>query len=110
MTIQVTAKQVGNNGSTTANRVVLNVYEADHTLNDSNFTFTNDNGSVVMQARRIESVMNCGPSPVTIDGRQYETGRWELSMIGGVQLAATNSCAIVFDNTATGNVFIEFRS
>lgn len=110
MAIKVTAKQVGNNGSTPANRVVYNIYGADHTLEDSDFTFTRDNGSVVMQARRIESVMNCGPSAVTIDGRQYETGRWELSQIGGVQLVTTNDCAIVFDSAATGNVFIEFRS
>lgn len=110
MSIKVTAKQVGNNGSTPANRVVLNVYGADHDLVDSDFTFTNDNGSITMQARRIESVMNCGPSAVTIDGRQYETGRWELSQIGGVQLITANDVSIVFDSAATGNVFIEFRS
>ena len=110
MTIQVTAKQVGNNGSTPANRVVLNVYDADHTLEDSDFTFTNDNGSIVMVSRIIESVINCGPSAVTIDGRVFETGRWELSMIGGLRLSANNDCAIVFDDPSNGNVLIEFRS
>lgn len=110
MAFKVTAKQVGNNGSTPANRVVYNVYGADHDLEDSDFTFTNDNGSITVQARRIESVMNCGPSAVTIDGRQYETGRWELSQIGGVQLDATNDVSIAFDDAASGNVYIEFRS
>lgn len=109
MAIETIAKQMGNNGSTPGNRVVLHIYDASHTLSDTDFTFTNDNGSVTLTARKIETVMNMGPSAVTINGMTFETGRWECSLVGGINVAG-NSITVVFDNVATGNVIIEFRS
>ena len=106
MAIVTTAKYIGGGGSTPGNRVVLNISGANASLNESNFTF---NGRVT-NVNKIETVMNCGPSAVTIDGKIYETGRWELSQIGGIPLAAINTCVVAFDDAATGNVIIEFRS
>lgn len=106
MAIVTTAKYTGGSGTTHGNRVVLNISGANHTLGASDFTFS---GKVV-NINKIETVMNCGASAVTIDGKVYETGRWELSQIGGLPLAAANTCAVTFTTVGTGNVFIEFRS
>ena len=106
MAIVTTAKYIGGSGSTPGNRVVLNVSGADASLSASDFTF----GGKVTNVNKIETVMNVGPSAVTVDGKIYETGRWELSQIGGVPLAAINTCVVAFDDAATGNVIIEFRS
>lgn len=114
MAIKLIAKQMGNNGSTPGNRVVYQIWGANETLVDSDFTFTNDNGSITLNARKIETVMNCGPSAVTVDGKIYETGRWELSLIGGATLSdganTSNSVAVAFDDAGNGNVVIEVRS
>ena len=83
MAIVTTAKYTGGGGSTPGNRVVLNISGANHSLSDSDFTF----GGKVTNVNMIETVMNCGASAVTIDGKLYETGRWELSQIGGIPLA-----------------------
>ena len=53
--------------------------------------------------------MNMGPSAVTINGMTFETGRWECSLVGGINVTG-NAITVVFDNVATGNVIIEFRS
>jgi len=106
MAIVTTAKYTGGGGSTPGNRVVLNISGANHSLSVSDFTF----GGKVTNVNMIETVMNCVASAVTIDGKLYETGRWELSQIGGIPLAATNTCVVTFDTVGTGNVFIEFRS
>lgn len=111
MAKQLLAKQMGNNGSTPGNRVVYHVWGADEGLRDSDFSFTADAGTITLTARKIETVMNCGPSAVTIDGKKYETGRWELSLIGGANLSVTNNeFDVVFDDPSTGNVIFEIRS
>lgn len=111
MAIQLIAKQMGNSGSTTGNRVVYQVWGADHSLEDSDFTFTAAAGTINMTARKIESVINCGTSPVTIDGKLFETGNWQMSQIGGVNLSVTNNVFdVTFTTPAAGNVIIEFRS
>ena len=51
-----------------------------------------------------------GQSAVTIDGMDFETGRWEMSMHGGVRLAAASTCVVTFGTPSQGNVLIEFRS
>lgn len=111
MAKQLIAKQMGNNGSTPGNRVVYQIWGSNEGIRDSDFSFSADAGTVTMTARKIESVMNCGPSAVTIDGKVYETGRWEASMIGGITLSASsNRFDVVFDDPGNGNVIIEIRS
>lgn len=110
MAKRVTAKQVGNNGSTPGNRVVFNVSGGNESLDSDDFTFTVDRGSVTVKASRIESVINMGTSACTIDGKSFETGRWELSQIGGIPLAVDSKAAITFTSASAGNVIIEFRS
>lgn len=114
MAQKLIAKQMGNNGSTPGNRVVYQIWGRNETLIDSDFTFQSDNGTIVLNARKIETVMNCGPSAVTVDGKIYETGRWELSLVGGSTISepgdAANSVAISFDDPGNGNVIVEIRS
>lgn len=111
MAKQMIAKQMGNNGSTPGNRVVWHIWGANEGLRDSEFSFSSDNGTTTMTARKIESVINMGTSPVTIDGRLFETGKWELSLVGGANLTVTNNeFDVVFTTPASGNVIIEFRS
>jgi len=110
MAYRVTAKQVGNNGSTPGNRVVFHVHGSNHSLDSDDFTFTKDIGTVVIKASRIESVINMGTSDCTIDGKVFETGRWELSQIGGIPLEVDSQAAVSFTTAASGNVLIEFRS
>jgi len=111
MAKQLIAKQMGNNGSTPGNRVVYQIWDSNEGLRDSDFRFIADAGVITLAARKIETVMNCGPSAVTIDGKIYETGRWELSLIGGVNLSTSNNeFDIVFDDPGNGNVIVEIRS
>lgn len=111
MAKQLIAKQMGNNGSTVGNRVVYQFWGGNESLAASDFTFTSDNGDIAMTARKIESVINAGTSPVTIDGKLYETGNWQMSQIGGVNLSVSNNTFnVTFTTPATGNVIIEFRS
>jgi hypothetical protein len=111
MAKQLIAKQMGNSGSTPGNRVVYQVWGSNEGIRDSDFSFTAAAGTVTMTARKIESVINCGTSPVTIDGKLFETGNWQMSQIGGVNLSVTdNEFEIVFTTPAAGNVIIEFRS
>ena len=111
MSKQLLAKQMGNNGSTPGNRVVYQFFGGNETLAASDFTFSSDNGSTTMTARKIESVINAGTSPVTIDGKLYETGNWQLSQVGGVNLSVTtNIFDVTFTTPAVGNVIVEFRS
>ena len=106
MAYNVTAKSVQTNGSTPGNRVVYNIYDANHTLDSDDFTFS----GTYVNARIIESVTNMGQSAVTIDGKDFETGRWELSLHGGIILAEPGKCAVSFATANQGNVIIEFRS
>jgi len=106
MAAEIVAKAVQVNGSTPGNRIVYHVYDADHTLDSDDFTV---NGNYV-RVRKIESVTNMGQSAVTIDGKDFETGRWELSLHGGINLAAPAACAITFTTASQGNVVIEFRT
>ena len=118
MAKQVTAKKIGKQGSTPGNRVVYHVYNANETLEDSDFIFQfnydpalvgQQGVNITFSPRVIETVMNCGPSPVTVNGVTYETGRWELSLIGG-QHFDSDSVSVAFDTPADGNVYLEIRS
>ena len=107
----LTAKAVAPNGSTPGNRVVCNIYDGNESLTADDFTFAvADRDSEYVPVRIIESVTNMGQSAVTIDGKDFETGRWELSLHGGIQLAAVGACAVTFATANQGNVIIEFRT
>ena len=114
----VTAKKIGRQGSTPGNRVTYQVWGANDHLEDSDFVFQFDfdpqlpgrqNVDVTFNPRLIETVMNVGPSPVEINGRSFETGRWELSLVGGMP-TDSDSIVVNFDTPAEGNVFLEIRS
>ena len=118
MAKQVTAKKIGRQGSTPGNRVTFQVYNANETLADSDFIFQfnydpqlagQQDVNVSFNPRVIETVMNVGPSPVTINDRVFETGRWELSLVGGMP-TDSDTVTVTFDTAADGNVFIELRS
>ena len=118
MAKQVTTKKIGRQGSTPGNRVTYHVYNANEHLRDSDFVFQFDYDPVLAGQqgvnftfipRVIETVMNCGPSPVEINGVTYETGRWELSLIGGHHLDS-DGIVLNFNTAADGNVFLEIRS
>jgi len=109
MAKQVTAKKIGRQGSTPGNRVTFQVYDASETLADSDFIFQFNNDNVTFSPRVVETVMNVGPSPVTINDRVFETGRWELSLVGGMP-TDSDTVTVTFDTAADGNVFIELRS
>ena len=111
-----TVKKIGRQGSTPGNRVVYHVYDANETLEDSDFVFefsydpvSSPSTNVTFSPRVIETVMNCGPSAVTVNGIVYETGRWELSLVGG-QHFDSDAVSVVFSTPAEGNVYLEIRS
>jgi hypothetical protein len=111
MAYTLVAKQIGGSGSTPGNRVVYHIYGADTSLDLDDFTFTNSRGvTSTLLCGKIESIMNMGESSVLIDGKDYETGRWEVSQIGGIALNDPSRCAFVFSNQSKGNVIVEFRS
>ncbi len=114
MATNVVSKNLKGGGSTPGNRVVYHVYDANASLTAQDFTFARGSGAVgdseYVPVRIIESVINMGQSAVTIDGKDFETGRWELSMHGGIRLDTAGVCAITFGTANQGNVLIEFRS
>ena len=114
MATNVVSKNLKGGGSTPRNRVVYHVYDANASLTAQDFTFARGSGAIgdseYVPVRIIESVINMGQSPVTIDGKDFETGRWELSMHGGIRLDTVGVCTVTFATQNQGNVLIEFRS
>jgi hypothetical protein len=123
----ITAKTLGKSGSSRRNggRVVVYVDTAG-TLDSEDFTFTyqvrnlypdgrgtaadSDFVNVVhnFKPTLIESIINMGENPITIDGKVFETGRWELSQHGGLPVANAKG-NIVITGTAP-SCLIELRS
>ena len=114
MAATVVSKNLNGGGSTPGNRVVYHIFDANASLTAQDFTFARGSGAVgdseAVSVRLIESVINMGQSAVTIDGMDFETGRWEMSMHGGIRLAAASTCVVTFGTPSQGNVLIEFRS
>lgn len=123
----ITAKTLGKSGSSRRNggRVVVYVDTAG-TLDSEDFTFTYQVPNIYPDGRSvaadseyvnvvhiftpniIESVINMGENPITIDGKVFETGRWELSQHGGIPVSSADK-SIVISGTAP-SCLIELRS
>ena len=127
MANRVTAKTLGGQSSRRGGGRVVYHIDTAGTLDSDDFTFSynvrnlypdgrgaapNDSDFVtvthVVIPRIIEAVINMGTNPITIDGNQFETGRWELSQHGGISVEQAKG-NIVITGTSP-NCLIEFRS
>lgn len=130
MANRVTAKTLnGGSSRRSGGRVVYHIDTA-ATLDSDDFTFHyntpnlyrnaqypgsgTDSEFVTVSAtvipRRMECVINMSANPITIDGNEFETGRWELSQHGGIDVEQAKGNIVITQSTGTPNCIIEFRS
>lgn len=82
---------ISKNVGTSPTSTVLTIHvDTAGTIDSDLLTVTNPQGEEVsVNVRRMDTVMNMGPNDITIDGKVYETGRWELGQYGGIQINAS---------------------
>jgi hypothetical protein len=124
MANKVVSKSVGIQGSSQGNRVVYHIDTA-ATLDSDAFTFTyqvkniyapnqspasdsdEKNINHYMRPIKIESITNMGANAITIDGKAYATGKWDLNMTGGTSIEQAKG-NVVISGTAP-NAIVVFR-
>lgn len=100
----ITSKNIG----TSPNSCMLTVHVDTAATIDSDLlsVTTYADETKTLYVTRIDTVMNMGPNDITVDGKVYETGRWELGQYGGIQINGGGAGKVTIAGTSPNAILV----